>query len=71
LTFTALSLLTSVAACRSGSDTKRSPGAAGLVQTSLLNCTVSRLVMMRSHHGVNDPCGRQIAFEIARKSGTS
>jgi NADPH:quinone reductase len=27
--------------------------------------------MMRSHHGVNDPCGRQIAFEIAKKSGTS
>jgi NADPH:quinone reductase len=26
--------------------------------------------MMRSHHGVNDPCGRQIAFEIAKKSGT-
>jgi NADPH:quinone reductase len=27
--------------------------------------------MMRSHHGVNDPCGRQIAFEIAKKSGLS
>jgi NADPH2:quinone reductase len=27
--------------------------------------------MMRSHHGVNDPCGRQIAFEIAKKLGTS
>src|SRR6266404_8304829 len=48
-----------------------SPGRAGLVGTSLLNCTFSRLVMMRSHHGVNDPCGRQIAFEIANNSGTS
>jgi NADPH2:quinone reductase len=27
--------------------------------------------MLRSHHGVNDPCGRQIAFEVAKKSGTS
>src|SRR5260370_34487137 len=27
--------------------------------------------MMRSQHGVNDPCGRQIALEIAKKSGTS
>src|SRR5260370_14054971 len=47
------------------------PGRAGPVGTSLLNCTFSRLVMMRSHHGVNDPCGRQIALEIAKKSGTS
>src|SRR5260370_1156903 len=47
------------------------PGRAGLVGTSLLNCAFSRLVMMRSHHGVNDPCGRQIAFEIAKKSGLS
>src|ERR1700681_1409027 len=27
--------------------------------------------MMRSHHRVNDPCGRQIAFEIAWKPGPS
>jgi NADPH:quinone reductase-like Zn-dependent oxidoreductase len=27
--------------------------------------------MMRSHYGVNDPCLRQIAFEIARKPGLS
>jgi NADPH:quinone reductase len=27
--------------------------------------------MMRSHHGVNDPCGRQIAFETVKKSGLS
>src|SRR6267378_870105 len=27
--------------------------------------------MMRSHHGVNDPCGRQIAFEKPQESGTA
>jgi NADPH:quinone reductase-like Zn-dependent oxidoreductase len=43
---------------------------AGLVGASLLNLAVSRLVMMRSDHGVNDPGRRQIAFEITKKSGT-
>src|SRR3981081_3950500 len=27
--------------------------------------------MMRSHHGVNDPCGRQIAFDTTQASGTA
>src|SRR5882724_2337640 len=75
VTFTAASALRSVAASPAGSDAKRSPwDRPGPVGTSLLNCTISRLVMMLSGHAVNDPGVngpgmRQPAFEL-QETGT-
>src|ERR1700730_17663196 len=56
LTFTAVSLRISVAACRSESDANVSPRSPGWLETSLFGCGFSRLVLMPSHHRVNDSC---------------